>query len=1573
MASILVLCCQVVAQEKLDSIFDRGYVAEWLVCGPFDPDVDAGIVSAVKNGDVPLGTTDFMKSIGGIARMKPKHVTKVTKPDGQAFWEETRLEDESLDLSPFFPDASEGISYAAFYTQCTVETEAYIDLQTTLGARVFLNGFPVREVRPVPITQAGADRFITKFRAGSNLMVFEVPGATYAALAKAFGTSTARLKRNAFRNRPLLRGKSGFEMALRVLPVARMDGLVYVPQLKNTGTFSGSASNLYQDVQFTLFNPQPVPSAAFNLRTTVPGVKETPVQTVPGLEPGSQYLATLSIPVGASAPGSSLPVDVTFESGGQATSFNAAVNVLQPPSGGKVYFVTGNYVTSEGTTDQAEDTDKRIAALERQMFLLGKDPFYGFDLGCTEDWKPWVGRNYEKRQAAQSAVLTTRCASHAGYSTPDERIVCGELLARNLAYGYYSSEGILGTPGDCYYAWHTPGMCPQSPQLLAEADVSGVVSNLQAGGIPELFRYEALNGTRVMYRHKRNSEGPGTVDSLRKLVWIQRRELMDRNLTTDLYVNESVGTPPEPFFMGASEALADSFPSIEISGNGASEFFEEARDRFPDGSGTLPVTARTLNSYQPGSLVSQPNLKHVHAEVENQILTAEKFATIAALLGAIYPEAALDKAWRQLLFWSKHDRLGFADSMGMYIDAMAGEHEAAGLANDVLQRSMSYIADQVNTYAEVPIRANATTALVIFNPSSRDRTDIVNVYVPFDRADGITILDEKGAKVPFMANNIQISNTRIMGARLHFIASDMPSLGYRTYYIVPAGTIPRVSSEKGAYIENEFYTLMVDASLGGAIVSLIEKKSGEELVGSLLNDFVALTEDTSKNDSGRDLWTTGDVKRASEIPAEVRVHKTDWMQNLTITLPLDGGVVVREITLYKGIPYIDCAVRTRDLSRNDRIYALTFDTESDNRVPIFGERFGALVGRKSLGKLDFRTQGSDNPSGTGVQPALRWVATSPNDYLRFGPDIAVPLGPAAVVYDRNGAFRNIALEVQSALISRGIPCSVWPDMTRRLNPIWTDSTEFPNHNDDLVHGTAMRIVLGGPEYNIFSRRIFTQLPSDVIADFNERMIKGDMLFCYDYDVPDGHPPVPTLLVAAHTLNTTMELIQSFADSIDSRGFFELRPEAYIPLEGTPQPKSGLAIFHKGTALASLENDGTLALLLGHGSKFMDPSPYNDDVVTHGSFRFRYAIYPFAGSWRGAGVPHLAKSFNEPMVGTTTRLHTAKLPSRHSFINVSDDAFIVTAVKPAGYRVASMKSDSAHPRNGMIVRGYDSTGHGAGVTLSLTSGLRDAMGSDVLDRQGPPLASTEDRMVFSTNGFDIRSLYLMPSSTRIGDEALLWAPKQDAGPVFSRYWKHNEGPAPMGFQPLSINIEGDLTESNIAVQVSVTNNLGDKPLAGNVEIRSPEQWRVSPETFAYDLTPGSTLTQEVVVLRESGSEDNGGLIARTQLAGQTIQDIMIAEGASLEMDVERSGQQIIVIVKNKAAIAAEGHVYLIAPHIYWPELGSPSGTTIMPARAAVTIPPFQEQRLVFYVIGELPDGNIAAKLAANGKTIYHKVQ
>jgi hypothetical protein len=137
--------------------------------------------------------------------------------------------------------------------------------------------------------------------------------------------------------------------------------------------------------------------------------------------------------------------------------------------------------------------------------------------------------------------------------------------------------------------------------------------------------------------------------------------------------------------------------------------------------------------------------------------------------------------------------------------------------------------------------------IVVFNTLSFSRNDLVNMpnflyKEPFeiiDMATGEKVahqvieLDSPQSPVSHAAERYGLGQLdRTAGFNLAFVADNVPSMGYKTYKIVPAESLSIASAsliltEKG--IENRFYKIILNPETG-TIVSIYDKELGIELV-----------------------------------------------------------------------------------------------------------------------------------------------------------------------------------------------------------------------------------------------------------------------------------------------------------------------------------------------------------------------------------------------------------------------------------------------------------------------------------------------------------------------------------------------------------------------------------------------------------------------------------------------------------------------------------------------------------------------------------------------------------------------
>jgi alpha-mannosidase len=122
---------------------------------------------------------------------------------------------------------------------------------------------------------------------------------------------------------------------------------------------------------------------------------------------------------------------------------------------------------------------------------------------------------------------------------------------------------------------------------------------------------------------------------------------------------------------------------------------------------------------------------------------------------------------------------------------------------------------------------------------------------------------------------------------------------------------------------------------------------------------------------------------------------------------------------------------------------------------------------------------------------------------------------------------------------------------------------------------------------------------------------------------------------------------------------------------------GLAILNRGLPEYQAEEDGTIYLTLLRAIGWLSrddlklrqgepagPTYEVPDAQCPGVHTFDYAIVPYAGQWKQARLWQEAIEFNAPLRGIQVLPKGGSLPKTASFLQVSPDDLVVSAVKPA---------------------------------------------------------------------------------------------------------------------------------------------------------------------------------------------------------------------------------------------------------------------------------------------------------------------
>ena len=397
-----------------------------------------------------------------------------------------------------------------------------------------------------------------------------------------------------------------------------------------------------------------------------------------------------------------------------------------------------------------------------------------------------------------------------------------------------------------------------------------------------------------------------------------------------------------------------------------SEFFGyiEAKygPRIPEESGDI-TSAWTDD---PGIYPQATGMKR---QAANDVLSAEKFATIGEMIGSDrpYPQDAIEKTYKDLLIYTDHtyglatwgweygpllESLGhlYSPAWDTYKESWEEKkefaYEAGRLAGGMLGDAAEALA------AEVPSDGRS---IVVFNPLSWARTDVVQILhrglkmevnsaaFPMastaQRASGRVnipdsvaknryeiIDDSTGEHVPYQA----LTGDRGGDVRydtIAFIAKDVPALGYKTYRVVPITTAPVFPESsvklRGNVIENEFYRVEVDPNTGG-VASILDKQLDRELVDqngadrvnqylyySLTGDHEAIYQDRQTNVHLGRIWTK-QYNTAIYTPLAAHIEPGQdgpAMKSLRVEIHMDNSPaatdLTQEVILYPGIKRID--------------------------------------------------------------------------------------------------------------------------------------------------------------------------------------------------------------------------------------------------------------------------------------------------------------------------------------------------------------------------------------------------------------------------------------------------------------------------------------------------------------------------------------------------------------------------------------------------------------------------------------------------------------------------------------------
>jgi alpha-mannosidase len=495
----------------------------------------------------------------------------------------------------------------------------------------------------------------------------------------------------------------------------------------------------------------------------------------------------------------------------------------------------------------------------------------------------------------------------------------GEMLARNLVYGKRYARSVFGVDPQAAQISDLPGYTPQYPQILRQSGTPYAVMTRMGPGDKSLFYWKAPDGSRALTWFTLRGYGWGAHLGLHNELTEARRTTIQKELA------EVAGTTSSPIYMNwgsdlyaPTEKVAESLRTLNREGlqftfSTPDEYFAKVSHRsdIPEVSGEIP-------SSWPNIVSSLPHLWQLVVPATNTLIAAEKFAAINhALHYAEYPQSVFDFLWKKLIESTDHNHDGQGGWPG---DERKRSYSELSIirGGEILRDSLRNIAERVR----IPVKPSVP--VVVFNPVSWQRTDLVKAHltiygdvVPASIAEyrkGMRLVDENGRDVPFQIAQYAENISRAVD--IVFVAMDVPSLGYKTYYLRPADASPDLPQTAKIQLdsvndvkeprralgfdvmENQFYRVSVDRATGSVV--LFDRTLQREVVKDA--EIVA-TEERGGNYIGIEPLSGRTFPEAID---EVEVEENNGVRAvIKITGHVVDIPVTQRLTLYQELKRLD--------------------------------------------------------------------------------------------------------------------------------------------------------------------------------------------------------------------------------------------------------------------------------------------------------------------------------------------------------------------------------------------------------------------------------------------------------------------------------------------------------------------------------------------------------------------------------------------------------------------------------------------------------------------------------------------
>lgn len=613
------------------------------------------------------------------------------------------------------------------------------------------------------------------------------------------------------------------------------------------------------------------------------------------------------------------------------------LDALRPLLQQATFHLTGNsHIDAAWLWPWTETVDVVHRTFGTALQLMDEYPGYTYTQSAAQ-YNEWMAEKYpDMNDEIKKRIKEGRWEVVGGmWVEPDLNLPSGESQVRQLLVGKRWFEKNYGV--DVRIGWNPDsfGYNWQLPQIYKKSGVDYFVTQKMSWNdtnqLPfKLFWWESPDGSKVLtyFPHGYGNRDLGPVrlsDNLAQALKFSpgltdmmdlygvgdhgggpTRAMLDQGFHWADQTASSDGVTPkyqfgtaQPYFTKIEQEIAPESPTWNYQ--------SIAKGYTPPPAVPGKISIPTWDSelyleFHRGVYTTQANHKRNMRRAEEEMLDAEKWASLAWLDGNRYPGAQLTEDWKKVLFNQFHD-LAAGSGIGVIYKDAQQDYDWVRMSTD---RITSGALQTVSQHIDTQTKGSDLMPVVIYNPLGWARSGEVMVHMQLPASSTATayrLVGQTGDAVHSVATVVR-RDAQTGEVTLDVPASDVPALGYKVVWVdyAPRATAAEpkgTESDSGdAFrLENATLRVVIDKKTG-CITSLYDKRAGFETLapGSCGNELEAYKDlpkqydawniDPGTYDETPTLLTSTDSVAAAG-PFAVRVSRTWQNSKFVQTISLE--------------------------------------------------------------------------------------------------------------------------------------------------------------------------------------------------------------------------------------------------------------------------------------------------------------------------------------------------------------------------------------------------------------------------------------------------------------------------------------------------------------------------------------------------------------------------------------------------------------------------------------------------------------------------------------------------------------